>query len=179
MAPVNTLFAFAGLAMLPVIFRAPAESQLRPIGNVSGGLVCASVLWGTLLLLLPPAAGELMLGDSWPGARSVLAWTLVEYVALAAAAGAVLGLQTLSRARHLALVLLSGSVFVLCGALLAALLGNSAAAFAAALAGAAVLYALVAWLTYLRQRRRGGLGPHGQPSSSGRDRPDESASGGG
>jgi O-antigen/teichoic acid export membrane protein len=179
MAPVNTLFAFAGLAMLPVIFRAADASQLGRIGQVSGGLVGASVLWGAVLLLLPAAAGDLLLGDSWAGARSVLAWTVLEYVALATAAGAVLGLQAHGRARHLALVLSSGSVFVLCGALLAAALGDSAAAFAAALAVAAVLYAVVAWLTYLRQRRRGELAMRGQPSSSGMDRPEELAPDGG
>ena len=154
MAPINTLFAFTALAMLPVVYRTPPSAQLRPVGLLSTRLVVVTALWAAALLLLPARGGELLLGDSWTGARAVLPWTMLEYVALAAASGAVLGLQTLSRARHLALVLFSGTGFVVSAAVLAALLGDSAAHFAAALAGATALYAVLAWLTYARRRQR-------------------------
>jgi O-antigen/teichoic acid export membrane protein len=152
MAPINTLFAFAGLAVLPVVFRTSPHERLRPVGRVSAALVAASAVWGAVLLVLPAQTGELLLGESWAGARSVLPWTVVEYVALAAATGAVLGLQAHRQARHLAVVLFSGSVFVVAAGLLAALLGDSAAAFAAGLAVATVLYAVLAWATLYRRR---------------------------
>jgi|tagenome__1003787_1003787.scaffolds.fasta_scaffold20967220_2 O-antigen/teichoic acid export membrane protein len=153
MAPVNTLFAFAGLSMLPVIFRAPHAHRLRPVGQVSLGLVVAATVWGGVLLLVPPGVGQLLLGESWGGARSVLPWTVLEYLSLALASGAVLGLQALREARGLGLVLISGTGFVVSSVAIAAAVGDSVVAFASALSGATFLYALLAWLTFLRGRR--------------------------
>jgi O-antigen/teichoic acid export membrane protein len=153
MAPINTLFAFTGVALLPSLFRAARERQPRVAVRMSLGLTGATAAWGLLLLLLPAATGRAVLGESWAGARAVLPWTATEYLGLAAAIGAVLGLQALGAARLLAQVLLPGTGFVIAGVVLAAVIGTTATAFAAALAVAAWLYAVLGWTTYARRRR--------------------------
>lgn len=44
---------------------------------VSGIVVSVGVVWGAVLLLLPDSVGELILDDTWAGARSVLLATIV------------------------------------------------------------------------------------------------------
>jgi O-antigen/teichoic acid export membrane protein len=44
---------------------------------ISGLVVAVSVLWGAVVLLLPTSVGELVLDDTWAGARAVLLATIV------------------------------------------------------------------------------------------------------
>ncbi|WP_328294501.1 hypothetical protein OG218_17485 [Kineococcus sp. NBC_00420] len=44
---------------------------------ISGLVVAVSVVWGAIMLLLPTSVGELILDDTWAGARSVLLPTIV------------------------------------------------------------------------------------------------------
>lgn len=155
MAPVNALFTFTGLAMLPSVFRAPPHQHPRLIAQMSALLAAASVGWGGTLLLLPNWAGELLLGETWLGARSVLPWTTVEYVGLAMIAGVALGLQARQRARLLAIVSLVEAGLVLVCAGVAALLATSAPGFAAGLATASLVNSVVVVLVYRRDVRSG------------------------
>jgi hypothetical protein len=159
MAPVNTLFAFVGLALLPLVHRAPVDRQARLTAHLSAGLAGVVLAWGALLLLIPSALGELLLGASWPSARAVLPWTTVEYAALAVTLGGVLGLQSRQASAVLLRLTVVAPLLVVLGAVAAAVLGNSAHDFAAALAAATVSSAVVVWVVYTRVVRSGGLQP--------------------
>jgi O-antigen/teichoic acid export membrane protein len=148
MAPVNTLFMFTGLAMLPVVFRASQREHPRFIARLSGLLLVAAVAWGGILLLLPDWAGELLLGQTWAGARSVLPWTTIEYVGLSIIAGVGLGFQARERARLLAVVSLLEAALVIVTAVVAALLATSARGYAAGLATASLISAAVVVVVY-------------------------------
>lgn len=150
MAPVNTLFAFVGLALLPLVHRAPAPRQARLAARLSAGLAAVVLGWGAVLLLVPPGVGELLLGASWTSARAVLPWTTVEYAALAVALGGLLGLQARQESTVLLRLTAVAPALVVLGALAATWLGNSPAAFAAGLAGATVASAAVVWVVHTR-----------------------------
>ncbi|WP_369140773.1 hypothetical protein [Modestobacter versicolor] len=49
--------------------------------GLGGVLAVIGVVWGTLMLLLPDAWGEALLGDSWDGVRAVLFASLIGQVA--------------------------------------------------------------------------------------------------
>jgi hypothetical protein len=150
MAPVNTLFAFVGLALLPLVHRAPAHRQPRLTVQLSAALAAAVVAWGALLLVVPDAVGELLLGASWPSARAVLPWTTVEYAALAVTLGGLLGLQARQASRVLLRLTVVAPTLVVMAALAATLVGDSPQAFAAALAGATVVSGVVVWVAHQR-----------------------------
>jgi O-antigen/teichoic acid export membrane protein len=54
----------------------PRSWELAAVA-ISGLVVCVSVLWGAIMLLLPTSVGELVLDDTWAGARTVLLPTIV------------------------------------------------------------------------------------------------------
>jgi O-antigen/teichoic acid export membrane protein len=153
MAPVNTLFMFTGMAMLPVAFRASRHQHPRLVTQTSALLVVAAIAWGGVLLVLPNMVGELLLGETWAGARSVLPWTTVEYIGLAIITGVGLGFQARQRARLLAVVSLFEAGLVTLGAVVAALLATSASGFAAGLATASLVSAAVGVIVYRRDIR--------------------------
>jgi O-antigen/teichoic acid export membrane protein len=153
MAPVNTFFAFGSLALLSVIYRRPPSGQPRLVRRISAGLVAVSLSWGAVLVLLPDGLGQLLLGETWPGARAVLPWTVIEYVGLSVGLGAVLGLQAFEKARILVTIALVGAGLTVAGSVIAAVAGSSAAAFAAALAITAAVNAILTWSAYAISRR--------------------------
>ena len=153
MAPVNTLFAFVGLALLPLVHRASADRQVRLTVRLSAGLAVAVAAWGALLLVAPPAVGELLLGASWAPARAVLPWTVVEYAALAVSLGGLLGLQARQASGVLLRLTALAPALLVLGAVAATVLGDSPQAFAATLAGATVATAVVVWGMALRAMR--------------------------
>lgn len=150
MGPVNVLMALGGLSLTPALVRRRRNQDLRfciVTAAVLGGL---TLLWGTLLLLLPERAGMAAFGASWSGIRSVLPWTLVEYVLLSVAAAAVLGLKVRFRSGPLIRerATLAGATAL--GGTAAALITGEVWAVAAALAVAATAAATVGWLYLLR-----------------------------
>lgn len=154
MAPVNTLFAFAGIALLPVLHRRARGGDLGFCARLSVLLVAAPLAWGTVLLVLPEAVGEAVLGDTWAGARSVLVWTAVEYAALALAVAPEIGLQAREAARPILRLQVLYASLVALGGLLGAVLAHEAWVVAAGLAVASTLGSLVTWAAFLREVRR-------------------------
>ena len=153
MAPVNTTFTFIGFALLPVVFRTPAASQIRLVGRISALLVACAAAWGGILLALPSGIGRLFLGDTWAGARSVLPWTTLEYVGLAVYAGLVLGFQARREARVLAVISFVDAALVVGAAVIAAETTTKASGFAAALAIVSVVSAAGTSVVYYRRLR--------------------------
>lgn len=90
LGPLNlagySLQAFA----LPEIARRQSSGRqaIRIAALISVVMVAIDLAWGLVLLLLPPAVGELLLGASWRRAQSVLAASLLGIVAIGAGLGA-------------------------------------------------------------------------------------------
>ncbi|MDP9434968.1 MAG: hypothetical protein M3P93_07150 [Actinomycetota bacterium] len=156
MGPVNVLLAFAGLGVTPVLVRRARAHDRSACLAVGGVLTLLVLAWGAVLLALPADVGTALLGDSWGGVRSVLGWTVVEYVLLAAASAALLGLKVRQRAADLVrarLTLASATVLLGAGA---ALVLDRVTAVAAAVAVSTLLGAAVAWAQFLRDARTPG-----------------------
>jgi O-antigen/teichoic acid export membrane protein len=144
MAPVNSLFAFVSLALLPVAYRTATSRLPRLVVRVALFLLGLSAAWGALLLVAPDMVGRLVLGDTWSGARSVLPFTVIEYLGLAVTLGVALGLQAAQEARRLAVVTLAPGALAVAATLAVAGSASSARTFALALAVASVISAALA-----------------------------------
>jgi hypothetical protein len=153
MAPVNTLFAFASIALLPIWHRRPRSGDLGFCARLSLLVVGAPVAWSVVLLLLPEAVGEAVLGDTWSGARSVLIWTAVEYAALGFAVAPEIGLQAREAARPILRLQFLYSALVVVGGIVGAVVANEAWVVAAGLAAASTLSAAVTWVAFVREIR--------------------------
>lgn len=150
MGPVNVLFAFTAVGLTPVLVQRGRSGDRRfcaMVGAVTVGLV---LLWGLVVLLLPDGFGAAAFGESWVGIRSVLAWTVGEYVWIAVAAAAVLGLKVQQRASGLIATRIgTASLTVLAGTLAALVVGH-VQAVAAGFALSAAVGAATAWWLLLR-----------------------------
>ena len=151
MAPVNTLFGFAWMALLPVTYRASPERHPRLAVQTSLVLASLTVGWGITVLFVPPGLGEVFLGASWTGIRSVLPWVVIEYLFVAVSLGPLIGLQARRKARLYSTALCIGVGLTLVGAVLATVLGESASAYAAAAALSAAFAMACGWFIFLRQ----------------------------
>jgi len=151
---VNTVFAFASIALLPVWHRRARSGDLTFCARLSLLVVGAPVAWSVVLLLLPDAVGQAVLGDTWAGARSVLIWTAVEYAALGFVVAPEIGLQAREAARPLIRLQVVYSLMVVAGGVIGAVVGNEAWAVAAGLAVASTLAGVVTWVTFVREVRR-------------------------
>lgn len=154
MAPVNAIFAFLSIALVPALHRADRSGDLRACMRLAPALAAVTAAWGGVLLLLPDSWGRLLLGDTWDGARAVLAWTTVEYVALALVAASELGLQVRQEARLLLRVHMTYAVLVLAGGLVGSVVAHEAWVVAACLAVASVVGSAVTWTALVRSVRR-------------------------
>ena len=157
LGPLNVVFAYVHLGLTPWLVRRPRSADLRACRSVAlviGGVVVA---WGVVVLLVPDAWGTALLGESWNGARDVLPFTVLEYVAIGLATASTLGLKVRGEAgvlaRQKAVV---GVVMVVlgCGA---ALLWDDVRAVSAGLAVAAAISAGLGWYHLGRSSRRADL----------------------
>jgi O-antigen/teichoic acid export membrane protein len=153
MAPVNTVFAFASIALLPVWHRRDRGGDLTFCARLSLLVVGAPAAWSVVLLLLPDAVGQAVLGDTWSGARSVLVWTAVEYAALGIAVAPEIGLQAREAARPLLRLQVLYSLLVVVGGIVGAVVADEAWVVAAGLAVASTLSAVFTWVAFVREVR--------------------------
>lgn len=116
LGPVNVLGMAARTFIIPELVRRPdlsAARRVRAALALSGLLVVANLVYGGILLALPTAVGEQLLGETWAGARDYLPALTIWSAAVAASFGPLTVLQTVGRARSAAKV-----SFVLCPLLL-------------------------------------------------------------
>jgi hypothetical protein len=150
MGPLNVLMAFISLNLTPTLLRRERSQDLGFCVRVALLAAVAVVVWSAALLLLPDAVGRAVLGESWPGARSVMPWTCGEYLFLCISIPTMLWLKVRYAARQmLQRRLLYAGVLVGFG-VTAAILGSSAEYVAAAIAAAAFLNAITGWTIVLR-----------------------------
>ena len=146
MGPVNVLFAFSQLGLTSALVRRPRSADLQFSARCGLAMAAVTAVWGTALLLLPDPLGTAAFGQSWAGIRAVLPWTVLEYLALCAAAGAILGLKVRRRARDLLAQRAGAAAFTLLVGTAVALVTGRAWCVAAALAGSALISAGTGWL---------------------------------
>jgi O-antigen/teichoic acid export membrane protein len=98
LGPLNILVAGVFAVVLPEVIRRGLDWPRRRIVAivVSGAMTLVPLLWTLILLVMPYHWGEDLLGDSWPGGRSVLFASGVAY----AAVGATLGPELILLALH-------------------------------------------------------------------------------
>lgn len=95
LGPVNLLVAMLDLAVLgQVARRAPLERR-RALALVLGVLLAVQLAWTAALVVLPSSIGEVLLGATWEGARTILVLVSVQYAA--ASAVAVVSLELKAR----------------------------------------------------------------------------------
>jgi hypothetical protein len=152
MGPLNVLQAFITLNLTPVLLRRERSKDLGFCARVAFLAAAAAIVWSAVLLLLPDAVGRAALGDSWPGARSVLPWTCAESLFLCISTASMLWLKVRYAARHMLLRRLFYAGLLVCFGVAAAILGASAQYVAAAIAGAALLNSVTGWILVLRNR---------------------------
>ncbi len=146
MGPINLLFAAMTFAALPALSRqGTATTGRRPTAAMATGLAGVVTVWSAVLLLLPPAVGEGLLGSSWQPARGVLPFAALEYLFAACSVAAGTVLQARGQAgRHARVRLLYSVATLVLGSALA-LLGADVRAVAAALVLCAAAAAAGSW----------------------------------
>jgi O-antigen/teichoic acid export membrane protein len=150
MGPVNVLIAFTALGLTPALVRRDRRHDIRFSSLTAASLGGLTLLWGTVLLLLPNRWGSAGFGESWTGVRHVLPFTVVEYTAASVAAGATLALKVRQQSRLLLWQRgLAALVVVVLGTSLG-LITHQATGVAAGLAAGAIVAVLAGWLPLLR-----------------------------
>lgn len=161
MGPLNVIHAYVHLALTPALVRRERSRDVGYCVRAGGAIACVAALYAMAVLLIPDTVGELLLGQTWAGARTVLPFTSVEYLALGLATAAMLGLKVRGEAavivRQKAIVGLTTVVFG-CGF---ALLFGDVRMVALGLAMAGVLSAALGWYHLVR-----GDGESGTPFAS-------------
>lgn len=155
LGPAYVLSIGVHLSMVPEASRLIDSPQRfrRLTLLASGALSVAGTAWGLVLLLLPDSVGRQLLGESWPGARSVLLPIALSVIIPLATAGPRIGLRALeeaTRTLHAAAVQFVLTVVGgICGALVGGVVG---AAWGMALG--TCLAGIAWWLELLRATRR-------------------------
>lgn len=100
LGPAYVLSVGVHLSMVPEASRVVSSiPKFRRIVLLSSGLLTvAGVAWGLVLLLLPDGVGDQLLGESWPGARSVLFPIALSIILPLATTGPRVGLRALEEA---------------------------------------------------------------------------------
>jgi hypothetical protein len=146
MGPVNILLAYLDIGLLTLLMARSAEGDVRLLTRVAPAMALCVAAWSALLLALPPQVGAAFLGESWSVVRDVLPWTCLEYLALAVVAPAMIGLRSRSASSsYFQVRVLFGTLVVSLGAT-AALVVRETWAVSAALALAALMTTLLAWI---------------------------------
>ncbi|SDH29644.1 hypothetical protein SAMN04489720_0748 [Agrococcus jejuensis] len=144
LGPVNLLLALLDLAVLGRIVGLPPPHRRHVLVRVLAALWVVQLAWTLVLLALPTAVGEAVLGATWPGAHALVGLVSVEYAVAAAVAVVSLDLKVRDVGGAMVLARIAAGVVVLGGtALLAALAAPLVAVPFAMLAGTVAALAIV------------------------------------
>jgi O-antigen/teichoic acid export membrane protein len=146
LGPVYVVFQGAQTFVVPEGARLRASSPgslQKAVRVVATVLACAAALWGVLLLLLPDGAGEILLGESWAGARPLILPLTILTVAFGVTVSADSGLRALAAVDRTMLASIIGAPLIVGLTLAGAILAD---ARGAAVGWAAANCALAAFL---------------------------------
>ncbi|WP_340294898.1 hypothetical protein, partial [Aquipuribacter hungaricus] len=156
LGPLNIVgFALSSFAV-PEIVRhdLSRRSHVLVALVLSGVMVVVDLVWGGILLLLPRAAGEALLGETWTGAREALPGLVVFTACIGATVGATAVMRALARTTYAFWTsAMLGPLVVLLSVIGAWRYGEAGAAWG--LAAAAALVVPPAWWLLLRAARLG------------------------
>jgi hypothetical protein len=153
--PLSVIMSALPLLLLPAMAhdRGGLPAAWRAVRSPTLALTGAALLAMALVLVLPDQAGRFLLGDAWSVTRPIVAFTGVEYAAIAWLTAAF----TCWRSARMGLVVfrarLSYSIVALVLAITAAAVFQQAAMIAFALALSALLVTTVAVIVLNRQTR--------------------------
>lgn len=153
--PLAVIYLGARVVAVPEAVRALGRSRARfrsSIAVLAGGLGLAGLVWATVALAVPDAAGRALLGESWPAARALLVPVGITMAATGVSVAPWTGLRALEAAGASLRVraLLSP---VMLGAGVAGALAGDAPGAAWGIAAGSVLSAAAWWLEYERALR--------------------------
>ncbi|TME81238.1 MAG: hypothetical protein E6I45_08590 [Chloroflexi bacterium] len=172
LGPFNVIFQGTTLVAIPEGARLLVISTrrlLRACIQLSVGLTAAALVWSALVLLIPDEAGAALLRQNWAPARSVLLPLAIGMIALAATAGANIGMRVLAAVRRSFRTRLLTTVLGLIGAVGGAALGGAV--------GGAIGIAVSAWIVagiwwwQLRAALREFVPPVADPEANKQDSP--------
>ncbi|RBY87389.1 hypothetical protein [Blastococcus sp. TF02A-26] len=151
LGPLNIVgFAVASFVIPELVRRSPPRPQLIRVGiAVSVVLVVVDALWGTVLLLLPDAAGEALLGETWASARDTLPAMIAFTCLTGASVGATAVMRALNRVSYSVWVnAVLGPLILILSTIGAQTAGAPGAALGFVVAGASVLP--LCWFLFAR-----------------------------
>lgn len=156
--PVYIMSAGVNLSLVPEMSRQTGSmSRFRRLSLLlSGSLAVIGITWGIVLLLLPDSIGSQLLGETWPGARSVLLPISLSIIIPLVAIGPRIGLRVLEDASGTLRVSVVQAVLTIGGGVVGALAGGVSGAAWGLVAGfgvAAILWWIQFGLTTRRRRR--------------------------
>lgn len=152
--PVNTLIALLDFSVLGSLAKRDRSRDIRSVTIVTVGLTIVTMLWASILLIVPSSIGTILLGASWKATRTILPITSVEYVLLCVAAGLALVFKLRNRPRTLLVNRVISSVVIVGSAILFLLVGGDLRAMATALLLGSVVSAAGMILSAFRERSR-------------------------
>jgi O-antigen/teichoic acid export membrane protein len=165
LGPLNLLFAGLSAFVLPALAREAASGRrlVRSALRASGATGAVASTWVVILLVLPTAVGDQILGESWAGAHSVMLGSGLVSIAVSFVLGASLGLKALRRAdQMLRVTFLQSPLMLGLGALGAWQWGAVGAAYGFAIAQ--IFGLLICWTIFLRADAAPATGPRRAPS---------------
>ncbi|MFD5063872.1 hypothetical protein [Streptomyces sp. NPDC058394] len=145
--PLSMILIAAGVVLLPEFVRnahLSVDVLTRNARLASWALLGVSVVWGLVCLATPASIGQRLLGQNWPGVRSILPQIAVLMCGTSASVGATLGLRALGAAPRSLRARLSIIPVTIVGGLLGAALWATAGA-ATGFAVASVTGAVIWW----------------------------------
>jgi O-antigen/teichoic acid export membrane protein len=150
MSPINIGIAAVGLGAVAEVTRRSPSHARKFIAMVSIGLAGCSTVWGAVVWLLPPDAGEFLLGPTWNSARQLLPYTTAEFVGLSMWTGAISLLRATDRTRLSAWMRGLYLLLAIAATGTTAVFLGTATGVQAALAASAAALALISWISALR-----------------------------
>jgi hypothetical protein len=154
LGPISVLWSYAAIGLTPIVVKR-ARSQDREFSAVTGvAMAGLTAAWGIVLLSMPTDVGTSLFGVSWPGIRSVLPWTVVEYLVGCGAIGAMVALKARGCARQIVAAKVPSVVIMVGGALLLASVTRETWTIAATLLTAAAALTAGNWIALNADHRR-------------------------
>jgi hypothetical protein len=167
--PIHILILGVRLVAVPEAVRMLKRSprHLRAACDLLSAVLSGiSAAWGLLILILPEAIGEALLGQTWSLAQRVTVPTAVAMAAGGISAGTLVGLRALAAARRSFRARVIVSALQILGTLAGAAAGGAVPAAWGLAAG--VVAGLPVWMWHFRRA----LSEHGRPHGDASDHPE-------
>lgn len=162
--PLSMLTMGVAVVALPSLAARAREYDSRGLIKrslaISGLLAATTLVYGTLILFLPPAVGENLLGDSWSSGIALVPFLIIQLIVSNLAYGATAGLRAMEAAKISLTLRLTTVPIVLLLVIFGASHSVSGAVIGATFGAA--LQLIMWWIAYLILARRLSRGQNDQ-----------------